>query len=88
MHMENKEIKLAKQSLKDSKSESISLSKMAEIVDKSGKDGAFFYLSKDNQEKDLKKLESFFKSKKHDIMLRELRYNLDTKDFIYELHVL
>ncbi|MWV61889.1 hypothetical protein DCO58_07155 [Helicobacter saguini] len=86
--MENKEIKLAKESLKDSKSESISLAKMGEIVDKGGKNGAFFYLSKDNQEKDLKKLESFFKARKRNIMLRELRYNMDTKDYIYELHVL
>lgn len=86
--METKEIKLAKESLKDEKCKSISLAKMAEMVEKSGKNGVIFYLDKDNSEKELKKMESFFKAKKRSILLRELRYAMDTKDYIYEVHIL
>ena len=83
------ELKLAKESLKaDIKANTITFEAMAKKVDESGSKGAIFYLDRENAEKDLKKLESFFKGKNHHTLIRELRYSMDTKDYIYEVHVL
>lgn len=83
------ELKLAKETLKsDSKVTPITFEEMAKIVDENGRKGAVFYLDRENPEKDLKKLESFFKGKNRHTLIRELRYSLDNKDYVYEVHVL
>ncbi|RDU72747.1 hypothetical protein CQA66_03920 [Helicobacter aurati] len=83
------EIKLAKQSLKsDSIQESITLERMAEIVNNNDKRGAIFYLDRENPEKNLKKIESFFKNKERSTIIRELKISMDEKDYIYEMHIL
>ncbi|RDU60909.1 HP0268 family nuclease [Helicobacter sp. MIT 14-3879] len=83
------ELKLAKDSFKsDSPQESITLEKMAEVVNNNEKRGAIFYLDRENPEKNLKKLESFFKSKNRSTIVRELKISMDEKDYIYEVHIL
>ncbi|RDU65880.1 hypothetical protein CQA53_05365 [Helicobacter didelphidarum] len=87
--MELKELKLAKTSIKsETATKSITFDKMAEIIEKNGKKGAVFYLDRDNQEKDIKKLEAFFKKKKRAVLVRELHFTMDSKDYIYEVHIL
>ncbi len=81
------EIKLAKDSLK-AEMQSITTDEMAKIVLESNKKDVIFYLAKENPEKDIKKVETFFKNKKYAVFTRELRYGLDSKDYIYELHVI
>lgn len=83
------ELKLAKETLKsDSKQEFITFEEMATIVEENGRKGAVFYLDRENLEKDLKKLEAFFKGKNKYTLVRELRYSMDSKDYVYEVHVL
>ena len=87
--MDDKALKLAKQSLrKEGKLETITFEKIADLVEKGGKNGAIIYLDRENQEKDFKKLDAFFKAKKRCVITRELRYTMDPKDIIYEVHVL
>lgn len=83
------ELKLARDTLKaDSKAVSITTEEMAKMVEESGRKGVVFYLDRENPEKDLKKLETFFKGKNRNMLIRELRYSMDNKDYIYEVHVL
>ena len=83
------ELKLARDTLKaDSKAVSITTEAMAKMVEESGRKGVVFYLDRENPEKDLKKLETFFKGKNRNMLIRELRYSMDNKDYIYEVHVL
>lgn len=85
----NMELKLAKDSLKSNiETISITLEDMAKKVEKSGKKGVMFYLDRDNPEKDLKKIETFFKGKNRNTFIREIRYSMDVKDYIYEVHIL
>lgn len=83
------EIKLAKESLKaDCKSKSITFEKMEEVIEANGKKGAIFYLDRENQEKDIRKMETFFKNKNRSTIIRELHYSMDNKDYVYEVHIL
>lgn len=83
------ELKLARQTLKaDSELTPISFEQMAKAVDDSDRRGVIFYLDRENAEKDLKKLETFFKGKNRHTLIREVRYGLDSKDYVYEVHVL
>ncbi|GAB0173055.1 HP0268 family nuclease [Helicobacter trogontum] len=83
------ELKLAKESLKANiKADTITFEDMAKKVEGNGKKGVVFYLDRENAEKDLKKLESFFKGKNRHTLIRELRYSMDAKDYIYEVHIL
>lgn len=83
------EIKLAKDSLKsDSIQRTITLEDMLSIVNSNGRRGAIFYLDRDNSEKNIRKIESFFKGKDRVSIVREVRISMDEKDYIYEMHVL
>ncbi len=83
------ELKLARETLKgDNEIMPITFEAMAKMVEENGKRGVVFYLDRENAEKDLKKLESFFKGKNRHTLIRELRYSMDSKDYIYEVHVL
>ena len=83
------ELKLARESLKaDSQSQNITFEEIAKIVDQNGKKGAVFYFDRDNTEKDIKKLESYFENKNRSILMRELHYSMDSKDYVYEIHIL
>ncbi|STQ86401.1 hypothetical protein LS73_004405 [Helicobacter muridarum] len=83
------EIKVAKNSLKSDASQSIlTLEDMLSIVNENGKRGAIFYLDRENPEKNIKKIETFFKGKDHATIIREVRISMDEKDYIYEIHVL
>ncbi len=83
------ELRLARESLKaDSQSQNITFEEIAKIVDQNGKKGAVFYFDRDNTEKDIKKLESYFENKNRSILMRELHYSMDSKDYVYEIHIL
>ena len=83
------ELKLAKENLKSSiEIQKITLEDIAKKVEESGRRGIVFYLDRENPEKDLKKIETFFKGKNRSAFIREIRYGMDTKDYVYELHVL
>lgn len=83
------ELKLARESLKaDSQSQNITFEEIAKIVDQNGKKGAVFYFDRGNTEKDIKKLESYFENKNRSILMRELHYSMDSKDYVYEIHIL
>lgn len=83
------ELKLAKETLKsDGHAMTITFDEMEKIVDESGRKGTVFYLERENSEKDLKKLVAFFKGKNRHTLIRELMYSMDSKDYIYEVHVL
>lgn len=83
------EIKVAKNSLKSDASQSIiTLEDMLSIVNENGKRGAIFYLDRENPEKNIKKIETFFKGKDRATIIREVRISMDEKDYIYEIHVL
>lgn len=83
------ELKLARESLKaDVKMDTITFEDIAKKVEENGKKGVVVYLDGENAEKDLKKLEVFFKGKDRHTLIRELRYSMDAKDYIYEVHIL
>lgn len=78
------DLKLAKPTL-DSKSEKISLKQIEEECEKSEK---IYYFSNENAHKDLLKIVEHFQSKGRNAYLREARYGLDEKEYIYELHII
>ncbi|WP_104697505.1 MULTISPECIES: HP0268 family nuclease [unclassified Helicobacter] len=77
------ELKLALTS-KNSKEQVITLDDMLEqaIGEK------FFYLDKENKEKDLQKVIKTFASKRRSAKLNKVFFGLDEKDFIFELHII
>lgn len=78
------DFKLAKPTL-DSKSAKISLK---QIEGECVKDGKIYYFSNENAHKDLLKIVETFESKGRNAYLREARYGLDEKEYIYELHII
>lgn len=77
------ELKLALMT-KDSKEQVIVLDDMLEqaVGEK------FFYLDRENKEKDLQKVLKAFASKKRSAKLNKVFFGLDEKDFIFELHII
>lgn len=70
-------------------STAISLEDMGKkVLEKQQEKGVIFYFSKENPEKDMKKALNHFSSKGFSAFLREIRFGLDEKDYIYELHII
>lgn len=78
------DFKLAKPTL-ESKSAKISLKQIEEECTKEGK---IYYFSNENAHKDLLKIVETFNEKGRNAYLREARYGLDEKEYIYELHII
>ncbi len=78
--------KLAKDDLKPEESNVISLDDIEDIV--KSKKSVIFYFDRDNSEKSIKALAKHFDKHNRSVYIREVRYGLDEKDFIYEVHIL
>ncbi|WP_027327023.1 HP0268 family nuclease [Helicobacter pametensis] len=78
------DFKLAKQNLQD-KSEKITLKQIQEAAQDGEK---IFYFSNENQHKDLLKLAETFQKSGRSAHLREAKFGLDEKEYIYELHII
>ncbi len=69
---------------KEKEGEMISLDTMMEMA----KEEHFFYLDKDNKEKDLQKAQKAFMDQKRSAKLNKIAFGLDEKDYIFELHII
>lgn len=78
------ELILAKTTLTD-KTHKITLEKIAENLNKQDQ---IFYFDNSNAHKDLLKAVSFFENKGRRAYLSDIKYGLDEKDYIYELHII
>lgn len=78
------DFKIAKQTLQ-SKSEKITLKQIQDAVKEGEK---IFYFSNENQHKDLIKLAETLKNDGRSAHLREAKFGLDEKEYIYELHII
>lgn len=78
------DFKLAKQTLQD-KSEKIALKEIQTIIKNGEK---IFYFSNENNHKDLIKLVETLQKDGRSAHLREAKYGLDEKEYIYELHII
>lgn len=75
---------LAKTKLEE-KTHKVSLEK---LIDKLNDDcGRIFYFDKSNNHKDLLKAIKFFEEKGRKAYLSEIKYGMDGKDYIYEIHI-
>lgn len=78
------EIKLARSAITQ-KPEKIALKDLDEsLLQKSVK---IAYLDRENSQKDLKELNSYYSKQGFMVYLREVRYGLDEKDIMFELHL-
>ena len=78
------DLKLAK-TLLDEQAKTISLKKLEDSVEKEGQ--SFFYFDKENSKKNLNLLVEHFEKKGLSVYYREVRYGLDSGDYIYEVHI-
>lgn len=78
------DFKLAKQTLQD-KSEKITLKQIQDAIKEGEK---IFYFSNENQHKDLVKFAESLKKGGYSAHLREAKFGLDEKEYIYELHII
>lgn len=78
------DFKLAKQTLQE-KSEKITIKQIQEMIKKEEK---IFYFSNENQHKDLIKLAETLQKDGRSVHLREAKFGLDEKEYIYELHII
>ncbi len=78
------DFKLAKQTLQD-KSEKITLKQIQDAIKEGEK---IFYFSNENQHKDLVKFAESLKKDGYSAHLREAKFGLDEKEYIYELHII
>ncbi|PAF41145.1 HP0268 family nuclease [Helicobacter sp. 11S03491-1] len=79
------ELILAKTKLED-KTQKITLEKLAEKLNPEY--NHMIYFDKSNNHKDLLKVVSFFQNKGKSAYLSEVKFGLDEKDYIYELHII
>ncbi|HIE34834.1 MAG TPA: hypothetical protein EYP79_01370 [Campylobacterales bacterium] len=79
------ELKLARNEL-NTKPKSITIKKIEEDVEKTGE--KIFYFDRENSHKDLVELVDYFEDKGYSVYLREVKYGLDDKDYLYEVHIL
>jgi predicted PilT family ATPase len=56
-------------------------------IEESLKDTTFFYLDRENEQKDLNELTDYFEDRGFSVHLREVKYALGELDYIYELHI-
>lgn len=80
------EFKLARSSINDSDCEIITLEDIEKKVEESKNRGVMLYFDQTNEEKKLKKILSHFNNRT--TFLRNVKYGLSDKDFIYELHII
>ncbi|PAF50515.1 HP0268 family nuclease [Helicobacter sp. 13S00477-4] len=79
------ELTLAKTDF-EQKTQKINLEKLLKNI---GNDhDKVFYFDRSNNHKDLLKAVSFFENKGKKAYLSEIKYGLDEKDYIYELHII
>lgn len=69
---------------KDSQPQNISLEEMMQQAEGE----KFFYLDRENKEKDLQKIIKAFADKKRSAKLNKIAFGLDEKEFIFELHII
>lgn len=69
----------------ESKSSKLSLKQIQEQTQEGGK---IFYFSNENAHKDLLKIVETFQKNGRSAYLREARFGLDEKEYIYELHII
>ncbi|CAD7287490.1 hypothetical protein LMG7974_00369 [Campylobacter majalis] len=79
------ELKLARAEL-GTKPKTISLDKIESAVEKEGQ--KIFYFDKENSHKQLIELVEFFEEKGLSVYHRVVKYGLDEKDYMYEVHIL
>lgn len=79
------ELKLARAEL-NAKPKTISFDKIEAAVSKEGQ--KIFYFDKDNSHKQLIELVEFFEEKGLSVYHRVVKYGLDEKDYMYEVHIL
>jgi hypothetical protein len=75
-------LKFARTTLK-AKPKTITLDKLEEKL----ADQSIFYFDKDNAHKEMIELIEYFEEKGYSVYMREVRYGLDTKEYIYEVHI-
>ncbi|MDO7252316.1 HP0268 family nuclease [Helicobacter cappadocius] len=78
------ELILAKTNIEE-KAQKITLEDLAQKLDSNH--NQIFYFDRANNHKDLLKATSFFQSKGRNAYLSEVKFGLDEKDYIYELHI-
>ncbi len=78
-------LKLAKIK-EDSKSESVTLSEVGDILEKEKQ--KIFYFDQDNSHKNLVSLVEHFEEKGFSVYLKEVKFGLDENDYMYEVHIL
>lgn len=76
---------LAKTKLEE-KMHKVSLEKLADKLD--DECARIFYFDKSNNHKDLLKAVKFFEEKGRKAYLSEIKYGMDEKDYIYEIHII
>lgn len=79
------DIKLARTEI-EGKPTKISVEKLEERLEAKGE--KIFYFDKDNSHKDMKNLIAHFEEKGRRVYFREIRYGLDEKDYMYEVHII
>lgn len=77
------EFQLAKQS-SGSKTKKMTL----EQIEAALKKQEFFYLSRENEHKNLIALQEYFEQKGHNVYIKEIKYGLGELDYVYEVHIL
>lgn len=75
---------LAKTNIEE-KPEKTTLEKLAQKIQPDH--NQIFYFDRSNNHKDLLKAVTFFQSKGRNAYLSEVKFGLDEKDYIYELHI-
>lgn len=78
------DVKLAR-TLLDEKAKSVSLKKLEELLEQENQ--SFFYLDRENSKKTLASLAQHFEKKGLSVYYREVRYGLDSGDYMYEVHI-
>ncbi len=79
-------LKLAKQSLEDKSSESVTLKEILDALKENG--SKIYYFDNENPHKDLVELVEKLEDKDYSVYLKEVKYGLDDNDYIYEMHIL
>ncbi len=79
------ELKLAREHIQD-KPKVIKIEKIEEDVKKEIQ--SIFYFDRENSHKDIMNMGDHFKKLGYSVYTKEVKYGLDDKDYIYEVHIL
>ncbi|MDD6055526.1 MAG: HP0268 family nuclease [Helicobacter sp.] len=79
------DIKLARTSIGE-KPTKVTIKKLEEMLEDKKMD--IFYCDKENSHKDMKALLEYFEKKGKSAYFREVRYGLDSGDYMYEIHII